>query len=37
MQETPKGAQIPVPKRADFLKALKKAAKPSRSGGSKKK
>ena len=30
-QETPKGVEIPVPKRGEFFKQLKKAAKPSRS------
>jgi hypothetical protein len=29
MQKTPKGYKIPVPKRDDFLRNLKKAAKPS--------
>ena len=28
-QRTPKGAEIPVPKRKDFLENLKNAAKPS--------
>ena len=28
-QRTPKGAKIPVPKREDFMRDLKKAAKPS--------
>ena len=36
-QTTPKGEEIPVPKRRDFLKNLKKAAKPSRPSGSEKK
>jgi len=27
-QETPKGMEIPVPKRKDFLRDLTKAAKP---------
>ena len=36
-QKTPKGEEIPVPKRKDFLKNLKKAAKPSQPDGSKKK
>ena len=35
--KTPKGTEIPVPKRRDFLKNLKQVAKPSRSDGSKKK
>lgn len=28
-QKTPKGAEIPIPKRGDFLKNLKKVATPS--------
>jgi len=28
-QKTPKGHEIPVPEREDFLRNLKKAAKPS--------
>jgi hypothetical protein len=28
-QKTPKGYEIPIPKRDDFLRNLKKAAKPS--------
>ena len=28
-QKTPKGAEIPIPKRGDFFKNLKKAATPS--------
>ena len=27
-QKTPKGQEIPVPKREDFMRDLKKAAKP---------
>jgi len=30
-QKTPKGEEIPVPTRRDFLKNLKKAAKPKES------
>ena len=30
-QFTPKGEEIPIPKRSDFLKNLKKAAAPDRS------
>jgi hypothetical protein len=28
-QKTPKGQEIPIPKRSDFMRDLKKAAKPS--------
>jgi hypothetical protein len=28
-QRTPKGQEIPIPKREDFMRDLKKAAKPS--------
>ena len=28
-QKTPKGQEIPVPKRGDFMRDLKKAAEPS--------
>jgi hypothetical protein len=28
-QKTPKGQEIPIPKRSDFIENLKKAAKPS--------
>jgi hypothetical protein len=28
-QKTPKGQEIPIPKRKDFMRDLKKAAKPS--------
>ncbi len=37
-QKTPKGHEIPVPKRSDFMRDLKKAAKgkPSTSDGAKK-
>ena len=30
-QKTPKGHEIPVPKRSDFMRDLKKVAKPKRS------
>jgi len=30
-QRTPKGAEIPVPKRSDFLRDLKKATAPEKS------
>ena len=30
-QRTPKGAMIPLPKRGDFLRDLRKAAKPEKS------
>ena len=36
-QKTKKGAEIPVPKRGDFLKNLKKAATPSKARRPKKK
>jgi hypothetical protein len=38
-QKTPKNYEIPIPKRNDFLRNLKKAAKPqpSRPSGSRKK
>lgn len=36
-QKTPKGQEIPVPKRGDFLRNLKKAAKPSTRKGRPKK
>jgi hypothetical protein len=35
-QKTKKGAEIPIPKRGDFFKNLKKAATPSASNGKKK-
>ena len=28
MQDTPKGAEIPIPKRDDFLRDLRKVAEP---------
>jgi hypothetical protein len=31
-QKTPKGQEIPVPKRSDFFRNLKKIAKPDSSG-----
>ncbi len=33
-QKTPKGAEIPVPKREDFLRDLKKVAPPAPKPGS---
>ena len=30
-QQTPKGAEIPIPKRGNFLRNLKKAARPEKS------
>jgi hypothetical protein len=36
IQRTPKGTEIPVPKRGDFFKNLKKAATPSRTHRKKK-
>ena len=36
-QKTPKDYEIPIPKRGDFLKNLKKVAKPSAANGPKKK
>ena len=35
-QKTKKGAEIPIPKRGDFFKNLKKAATPLPSNGTKK-
>ncbi|MDQ6853704.1 MAG: hypothetical protein M3046_08425 [Actinomycetota bacterium] len=32
-QTTPKGAEIPIPKRGDFFKNLRKAAKPKKDSG----
>lgn len=35
-QKTPKGHEIPIPTRADFLQAMKKAAKPRPKGSTRK-